>query len=92
MKAHVHCSYSYPAGGDGRMNIALPGASEAGWSSVGRLLGTFFELLNALTTLLGRAESPGERLRQPLERVPIATYAARYGVALPTEVPTVPTP
>lgn len=60
-------------------------AGVAGDVSRRRLLGTFCGLLAALALLLAGAATLGSRLRPPLERVPVATYAARAGIALPPD-------
>jgi len=66
------------------MNTSPAGDSGPVWPSTRRLLSTFFGLLASLAVVLGGAGLLGVRLRPPLERVSVATYAARRGIALPS--------
>lgn len=55
----------------------------AGRVSTRRLLTASFGLLATLALLLYGASLLGTRLRPPLDRIPVATFAARQGIALP---------
>lgn len=55
----------------------------AGRASTRRLLTASFGLLATLALLLYGASLLGTRLRPPLDRIPVATFAARQGIALP---------
>lgn len=67
------------------MNTHPSGDSGPDRPATRRLLSTFFGLLASLAVVLGGAGLLGVRLRPPLERVSVATYAARRGITLPSE-------
>lgn len=59
-------------------------ARAAGTASMRRLLAVCCVLLAGFALLLGGASLIDGLMRQPLDRIPVATYAARRGIALPT--------
>lgn len=59
-------------------------ATTSGSASTRRLLLACCALLAGFGLLLAAASLVGDRLRPPLDRIPVATYAARQGIALPT--------
>lgn len=64
-------------------------AASAAARSARPLLSAFVLLLAGFALLLAIASLVGGRLAQPLDRIPVATYAARQGIALPPD-PTMP--
>lgn len=66
-----------------------PVAATAGARSPQHLLVACCLLLVGFALLLVAASLAGDRLRQPLDRIPLATYAALRGIALPSH-PTIP--
>jgi len=70
----------------GELPIATPAASPA----TRRLLAVCCLLLWGFAVLLLAATLVGERLRQPLDRIPAATYAAQQGIALSPDPATLP--
>ena len=63
----------------GELPIVTPAAPPA----TRRLLAVCCLLLWGFAVLLIAATLVGERLRQPLDRIPLATYAAQQGIGLP---------
>lgn len=81
---------SEEAGGELIVPEKASGERTIAASSTLRLLAVCFLLLWGFALVLIAATLIGERLRRPLERIPLATYAARQGIALPPDPATPP--